>query len=504
MYSVPSAMAADEKHANMKRFSGDDTDDAGKQLRKFRNWCEAKMFTMKDLTDKQKAPFVYTLLDGRALESVEHLSLSDLMKEDGAATLWALLEARFPEKESEDQMGEALGEVFGLCAKDGESSQAWSARAREVFQKCERKARVQFPSQAQGWIALNCMGLSEEQKAIVKAKTQGKLEVELVTAALRSCFPVYKASASRSRRPVTTLIAEPDDGGGPDDDDDSFQDVEAFLADYGFDQPQEDRDEYQEEETAEALAATWKERRKEISKLQQRRGFKAQATDQARRSFRVEIEELKKRTRCRRCNRFGHWARECKAPIRSDGGSSSTTGGPNSSTDANLVQEEYAFVGAAEVVPEAQPNYQTEALNDSAPKVNESLSAGLVSSPGFGVVDSGCGRTLIGKDTLIALTRKLEDVTTRKPDVYQQQSVFRFGNGATEESSQAVRIPVGIAKKLGVIDAAIIEGKAPLLLGRPSLERLRVVLNFQGPDHALLGPGRGCLDALERSRATAD
>ena len=67
MYSVPSAMAADEKHANMKSFSGDDTDDAGKQLRKFRNWCEAKMFTMKDLTDKQKAPFVYTLLDGRAL-----------------------------------------------------------------------------------------------------------------------------------------------------------------------------------------------------------------------------------------------------------------------------------------------------------------------------------------------------------------------------------------------------------------------------------------------------
>ena len=146
---------------------------------------------------------------------------------------------------------------------------------------------------------------------------------------------------------------------------------------------------------------------------------------------------------------------------------------------ANLVQEEYAFVGAAEVVPEAQLNYQIVAMKGSAPKVNESLSAGLVSSPGFGVVDSGCGRTLIGKDTLTALTRKLEDVTTRKPDIYQQQSVFRFGNGATEESSQAVRIPVGIAKKLGVIDAAIIEGKAPLLLGRPSLERLRVVLNFK-------------------------
>ena len=141
---------------------------------------------------------------------------------------------------------EKLSERSSACVPRTVKAAKLGQHGSEV---CERKARVQFPSQAQGWIALNCMGLSEEQKAIVKAKTQGKLEVDLVTAALRSCFPVYKASASRSRRAVTTLIAEPDDGGGLDDEDDSFQDVEAFLADYGLDQPQEDRDKYQEEET---------------------------------------------------------------------------------------------------------------------------------------------------------------------------------------------------------------------------------------------------------------
>ena len=227
--------SSDER--GLKRFSGDDADDAGKQLRKFRNWAEAKMVTMKDLAEKQKGPWIYTLLDGRALEAVEHLTLTDLVKEDGAATLWSLLTARFPEKESEDQMGEALGEVFALCAKDGETMQQWSSRVHEVFQKCVRKAKVEFPSPAQGWITLNCAGLSEEQKAIVKAKTQGKLEIEVVTAALRSCFPQYKASASRTRRPVNTYLVDSDLVVGPEDtveETDDVEDIEAFLADHGF------------------------------------------------------------------------------------------------------------------------------------------------------------------------------------------------------------------------------------------------------------------------------
>ena len=303
--------SSDER--GMKRFSGDDGDDAGKQLRKFKNWAEAKLVTMKDMSDKQRGPWIYTLLDGRALEAVEHLTLENLMKETGADHLWRLLGARFPEKESEDQMGEALGEVFGLCAKDQETMQQWSARVNEVLQKCIRKAKVEFPSQAQGWIALNCAGLSEEQKAIVKAKTQGKLEIDTVTAALRSCFPQYRASASKARRPVSTYLAEADEAGIPEDDGDSFQDVEAFLADHGLEAGQEEAEEFQEEEAAEALAATWKERRKEMSKLQQRRGFHRGAPDQAKRSFRIEVEELKKKTRCRRCQKFGHWARECQS-----------------------------------------------------------------------------------------------------------------------------------------------------------------------------------------------
>ena len=74
-------------------------------------------------------------------------------------------------------MGEVLGEVFSLAAMDGETSKQWTARVKETFERCRRKAETDFPSSARGWITLNCAGLSEQEKAIIKAKTQGSLAV---------------------------------------------------------------------------------------------------------------------------------------------------------------------------------------------------------------------------------------------------------------------------------------------------------------------------------------
>ena len=61
---------------------------------------------------------------------------------------------------------------------------------------------------------------------------------------------------------------------------------------------------YDEHDVAEALAVTWKEKRRELTKLQRSRKF-TQA-DQLKRSFRVDVEELKKKSRCRICNQLGH------------------------------------------------------------------------------------------------------------------------------------------------------------------------------------------------------
>ena len=101
----------------------------------------------------------------------------------------------------------------------------------------------------------------------------------------------------------------------------------------------------------------------------------------------------------------------------------------------------------------------------------------LVSPPGYGVLDSGCGRTIIGAATL----RSFEDTRRQRgwpiPDKLSEVHQFKFGNGAIETSHHSIQMPVVLAGKRGVIRAAI-KGDAPLLLSRAALKRLGASLYF--------------------------
>ena len=458
----------------LKRFNGED-DDSGKQLKKWRTWAMAKMATMKDLQKAQRAPWLFTLLEGRAWDACEHFTLEQLSSEDGEKQLWQVLTDRFPDKEATDLMGEALGEAFSLCAQEGESIKQWCARTRETFDRCRRRAGVEFPSQAQGWITLHCAGLSEEQKAIVKAKAQGKLEYDTITQAMRSCFPTYKATSSKSRRPIGALQVDDlqlSEVQPSTEEIDDFQDVETFLAEFQEDLDTDEKDPpFSERETAEALLASWKDRRQELNKQHLARKFdNNKSSTQSRRSFRIEVEELKRRTKCNRCGRVGHWARECRTPPNKvkNQDSSSSSGPQHSAVNYVESMEDQdgftpSFVGAVEVLVSHR----------------DQEGAGLVSSPGFGVIDSGCGRTLIGESTLNKLEKMLDERNLPPVSRFPVENTFRFGNGAVEQSLMSAKIPVGLAGQFGYINAAIISGTAPLLLGRPTLEKLCVKLDFE-------------------------
>ena len=77
-------MAGNEKEAatqSVNRFNGEDEDeDPGKQLKKWKTWAQAEMMTIRDLQDDQKAPWLLTLLDGKAWDACEHLTLDQLAK----------------------------------------------------------------------------------------------------------------------------------------------------------------------------------------------------------------------------------------------------------------------------------------------------------------------------------------------------------------------------------------------------------------------------------------
>ena len=382
---------ASELSGGLRIFSGESED--YKEYRRWKLWISNKLLTLDKLPKEAYGSYLFTCLTGKALEAVEHVEPSEYQKAGGETVLLKLLDARFPEKEKTDELAEVLGEIFSLRAKDGELLRTWISRATEAFQKCERKSGVKFPEEARGWMVLKWSGLSDEQQAVVKGRALGVMKLETIAQAMRSVYPDFVVK----RRTGVALVEDdiPESEGVTGDDEVSgFDDIELFLADFLQEQSAEG-EHYEEQDIAEVLATTWKEKRAELGRLQRQRKFSD--AKELRRSFRVEIEEMKKKTKCNRCGRVGHWARECRQKRDFNGrgaaSSSGSTGAPTSSS---------ATSGAGMVTDMSQIHFIASVTVQHAVESDEAFGDEvlLVSSPGFGVLDSGCGKTIIGENTL--------------------------------------------------------------------------------------------------------
>ena len=467
---------SEPSHGGLRYFTGDDTVD-WREYRRWKMWCMNKFLVMDKLPKEARGSFVWTLLQGKALEIVEHLKESEYQKEGGEKVIFALLDQRWPERERSDEMGENLTEIFHLHAKDGEQVRTWCARSRECFDRCQRKTGVSFPEEAKGWLLLHRSGMSEEQRAVVLARTVGDLKFDTLSTAMRSCFPEYVVPKKRAASHAAHYVEQEYDddewwyGAGQEpagpEDEASFQDVELFLAEHDRTEAEGDWETYPEAEVAEVLATTWKDKRQELAKLQKARKFN-QAGD-LKRSFRIEVEELKRKTKCNRCGQIGHWARECRAKLPA--GSSSAAG--SQPTSAGLVQHFVCYALHAVAPPRTMLDRLRE--NHRAGSAQEVL---LVSSPGFAVLDSGCGKSVIGLETLQEFRTIWERHGIAQPSEVPEVNVFKFGNGAQETSRRLIEMPVSLAGRRGLIRAAIIQGRAPLLLSRPALKTLGAQLDF--------------------------
>ena len=182
-----------------------------------------------------------------------------------------------------------------------------------------------------------------------------------------------------------------------------FADVQGLLED-DHGSAASDHEEFAEEDVAEVLAASWREKRQELSRLRKSRQF-GRAKD-FRRSFRVEVEEMKSKTSCQKCWKRGHWAREC--PNAKGSGKGQKSAGPAApATGAAMVLE--GKENAPEFVASASHSLclldrvrQHVSSSDCSKGLGgrQMIEIALVSCPGYGVLDSGCGRTFVGADTL--------------------------------------------------------------------------------------------------------
>ena len=73
----------------------------------------------------------------------------------------------------------------------------------------------------------------------------------------------------------------------------------------------------------------------------------------------------------------------------------------------------------------------------------------LVSSPGLGALDSGCGRSIIGEETLHDFGKMWEERGLPKPAWIPETNHFRYGNGEKETTRFAIKIRVVLGTKSG-------------------------------------------------------
>ena len=199
-----------------------------------------------------------------------------------------------------DLMGEVLGEVFHPQANPGETMAACTGRATQFFVTCRTKARVDFPSGAQGWLFVHRCGFDDNQKAVVKAQTTGSHRAEDVGPALRSCFP---SCTVRGRRDHVYAVDEEEEFNTAESTVETFDDV-AFLAE--GDVSEDEASSSEEAEVRDVLVVSGKDSFREIAAAKASRNFTQ--VRELQQSFRKEVDDLKKRTKCHKCGRVGFWA----------------------------------------------------------------------------------------------------------------------------------------------------------------------------------------------------
>ena len=96
----------------------------------------------------------------------------------------------------------------------------------------------------------------------------------------------------------------------------------------------------------------------------------------------------------------------------------------------------------------------------------------LTHPPGFGVVDTGCGRGLIGADTLQRHRDLLATKNIKIIDLANQKQVFRYGNGSVDEAIGRVEIPIFIQGRQLRMRVSVVPGQVPLLISKRCLKAL--------------------------------
>ncbi|CAK9010135.1 unnamed protein product, partial [Durusdinium trenchii] len=475
-----------------KRFDGDGSNPA-KDYERWRRWCRAYLTVQraKGVGPEAHGSLVFSLLDGTALRALDQVPMDRVEEIGGEEVIFQILDDRFPAEATHDRLGSVLDQVFDLKVEKGGDYGG---------------------VHGQGYLLLRFAKLSAERKAVVMAAARQSYAEKDVAAALRTTFPEGLYSAARQSSHAYQV--EYDQGQADDDEETMEAEFDVYLTDAGY-QPEE---EIEEQDAIDALL-TWKQTRSSIAQTKLSRGFGNQGqlkklvnyvfmvwsqpdTPNIRTEYHWTVDENEEGELEQNYNppigpeMYGHemqalvagwshvpgdfWHEEKRT--NKDIGVEWTGRTVFYMKDLPFTPIDEEIDMLAQAYKDELDTAQDEALKESgsedsmmeetdeeAEYLEGETVVALVHAAGHGVVDTGCGRGLVGERTLQRHEKVLNEHGYEIKEMLHQPHKFRYGNSAVDVSRRTVQIPVFLAGVQLWLRVHVVQGDGQVTFTRAHL-----------------------------------
>jgi len=492
-------------------YSGENpTETYQKWRRLYRMWMSTT-----DTPAKKQARRTLSVLSGAALAAVLTIEDKVLMSDSGAEKILQVLDALYEPFSETKTPKKFLRAVFEGARERSETMTAYTSRKTTEMIELSREG-CELPEMARGLILLKHARLQERDHEDMRTWLCGNYHYDAVLKALHKL-----ESNGRNKEGAHVFLEVAEDDARTS----SHDEVLALL---------EDTEEIEEEDAT--ILANYTQVRQQLSEKKLSRGYFQPSQKPAMKfANRGEaMDNIKRRTRCARCGRKGHWARECTFPPderggrRAEGGVSKTLFTIEEQTKPSEWQG--YFVGAAWMAPDLDnPNSKASSpmnseleMKASSPMFAEhemkasSSEGGLtlkhdqaavlmsslvdqfvgltVPSPTLSIPDTGAQCCVIGSITAERLRSEWEK---RGLPLYDVEPPSRAsGIGGQANTVGGIMFAAGLGQVNGLIVATVVYGDFPLLLAIGLLDSLGAILNL--PVNCVEWKKHGTKSVLER------
>ena len=498
------------------------------------------IYQHKMVLSKRAAEGVLNLIGsqtGTAWSLLEDFPLADLESEKTFQSVLKILDSAFQYDDRVQLPSDFEAHLMKFQRRAGQTLLAYCTEHDELLKRLDRH-KVTLPTKVQGWLLLRRAGLSKEQRQLVTTQAQD-LEKRKVQETLYLLFGQdYKEMSGRPTddrrwhragkgRGYAAQDDEADDAwdeddypesvyyGGDDwgemlDDDASFFDNDDFDAEAGYYQGDdiEDPVPFDVADYDEAFAA-YTDARRRFNELKLARGYLpiVALSDPSAGNLTPGLAAPSPQSLPHPKGKKGGFGKgKGRGKFKGKGSGSSTTvkysRGPGKERDPRgrasaamrtclrCGQPGHTTVDCPMPRSSANSPSKRPAVSQSVESMAVGMETGMVIFQDANghervdctMLDPGASAFLCGYGPLRRYLEHLGELgyPLEKVEFVKCCRTFHFGGDAASLSSWTVKLPVFINNKVGRIQAYLVKGETPMLLGRPIMESLGLVMDFYG------------------------